>query len=147
MARMLPDGRRLGAHLPLGEGMVKAADRAAEIGANALQIFGDNPTAWKRRTEPAAEQAAFRARLAERGIAVGAGVSDSTADIVAPGTDTLFVVTSPPLRDILRLFLKPSQNQIGEILLHTLGLERTGVGSADLRPARGRDGGWHWHPR
>ncbi|MEA2545626.1 MAG: deoxyribonuclease [Chloroflexota bacterium] len=69
MARMLPDGRRLGAHLPLGDGMVKAADRAAEIGANALQIFGDNPTAWKRRAEPAAEQAAFRERLAELGIA------------------------------------------------------------------------------
>jgi deoxyribonuclease-4 len=69
MARMLPDGRRLGAHLPLGDGMVKAADRAAEIGANALQIFGDNPTAWKRRAEPAAEQAAFRERLAELAIA------------------------------------------------------------------------------
>jgi deoxyribonuclease-4 len=69
MARMLPDGRRLGAHLPLGNGMVKAADRAAEIGANALQIFGDNPTAWKRRAEPPAEQAAFRLRLSLHGIA------------------------------------------------------------------------------
>ena len=29
MPRMLPDGRRLGAHLPLGGGMVKAVDRAA----------------------------------------------------------------------------------------------------------------------
>ena len=35
------------------------------------------------------------------------------------------------MRDILRLLLKPSQNQIAESLLHTLGLERTGVGSAD----------------
>jgi deoxyribonuclease-4 len=68
MARMLPDGRRLGAHLPLGNGMVKAADRAAEIGATALQIFGDNPTAWKRRSGPPAEQEAFRARLAQHGI-------------------------------------------------------------------------------
>jgi deoxyribonuclease-4 len=68
MGRMLPDGRRLGAHLQVGEGMVKAADRAAEIGATALQIFGDNPTAWKRRAEPAAEQAAFRARLSEHGV-------------------------------------------------------------------------------
>ena len=33
MPRMLPDGRRLGAHLPLGDGMVKAVDRAHEIGA------------------------------------------------------------------------------------------------------------------
>jgi deoxyribonuclease-4 len=48
--------------------MVKAADRAAEIGATALQIFGDNPTAWKRRAAPPAEQDAFRARLAEHGI-------------------------------------------------------------------------------
>ena len=46
---MLANGRRLGAHLPLGHGMVKAADRAAEIGASALQVFTDNPTAWRRR--------------------------------------------------------------------------------------------------
>jgi D-alanyl-D-alanine carboxypeptidase/D-alanyl-D-alanine-endopeptidase (penicillin-binding protein 4) len=45
--------------------------------------------------------------------------------------DTLFTIASPPLRDILPALLKPSQNQIAEILLKTLGLERTGVGSAD----------------
>ena len=68
MAAMLPDGRRLGAHLPLGGGMVKAVDRAHEIGATALQIFGDNPTAWRRRTEPPKEQPAFRERLRELDI-------------------------------------------------------------------------------
>ena len=68
MARMLPDGRRLGAHLPIGDRMVKTADRAAEIGATALQIFGDNPTAWKRRAAPAPDQAAFVARIRELGI-------------------------------------------------------------------------------
>jgi deoxyribonuclease IV len=68
MARMLPDGRRLGVHLPLGKGMRKAAERAHEIGATALQIFGDNPTAWRRRAEPPGEQAAFRERLAELDI-------------------------------------------------------------------------------
>jgi deoxyribonuclease-4 len=65
---MLPDGRRLGAHLPLGAGMVRAVERAAEIGASAIQIFGDNPTAWRRRADPPREQAAFRARLAELDI-------------------------------------------------------------------------------
>ena len=65
---MLPDGRRLGAHLPLGGGMVRAVDRAHEIGASAIQIFGDNPTAWRRRAAPPAEQPAFRARLAELDI-------------------------------------------------------------------------------
>jgi D-alanyl-D-alanine carboxypeptidase/D-alanyl-D-alanine-endopeptidase (penicillin-binding protein 4) len=43
----------------------------------------------------------------------------------------VLVLQSPPLRDILPHFLKPSQNQIGEILLKTIGLERTGVGTAD----------------
>ena len=66
---MLPDGRRIGAHLPLGTGMVRAVERAAEIGASAMQIFGDNPTAWRRRVEPPREQPAFRTRLAELDIA------------------------------------------------------------------------------
>ena len=65
---MLPDGRRLGAHLPLGTGMVRAVDRAHEIGADAIQIFGDNPTAWRRRVEPPREQAAYRERLVEHDI-------------------------------------------------------------------------------
>ena len=45
--------------------------------------------------------------------------------------DTLFTLTSPPLRDVLAAMLKPSQNQLAEVLLRTLGLEITGVGSAD----------------
>jgi len=68
MPRMLPDGRRLGAHLPVATGLVKAADRASEIGARAIQIWGDNPTAWRRRVEPPADQEAFRARLGELDI-------------------------------------------------------------------------------
>ena len=68
MATMLPDGRRLGAHLPLGSGMVKAVDRAHEIGATALQIFGDNPTAWRRRAAPPRELDRFRERLGELDI-------------------------------------------------------------------------------
>jgi deoxyribonuclease IV len=69
MAEMLPDGRRLGAHLALATGMVKAAERAAAIGAEALQIFSDNPTAWERRAEPSAEITPFRAVLDRHGIA------------------------------------------------------------------------------
>jgi deoxyribonuclease-4 len=65
---MLPDGRRLGAHLPLGAGMVKAVERAHEIGAGAIQVFVDNPTAWRRRQEPPSEGPAFRARLVELDI-------------------------------------------------------------------------------
>ncbi len=64
----LPDGRPLGAHLPLAGGMVRAVDRIVEIGGGALQVFSDNPTAWRRRAVPPADQAAFRARLEELGV-------------------------------------------------------------------------------
>jgi D-alanyl-D-alanine carboxypeptidase/D-alanyl-D-alanine-endopeptidase (penicillin-binding protein 4) len=69
--------------------------------------------------------------LNARGITIAHGVTDSVAEVNASGLDTLFVVTSPPLRDILKLLEKPSQNQIAEILIHTIGLEKTGVGRAD----------------
>lgn len=49
--------------------MVKAADRAHAIGANALQVFADNPTAWRRRQGPPRELTAFRKRLAAHDIA------------------------------------------------------------------------------
>ena len=83
---MLPDGRRLGAHLPLGGGMVKAVDRAHEIGATALQIFGDNPTAWQRRAAPPKEQPAFRERLTEldiRPVAIHAAYLVNLAGAIA----------------------------------------------------------------
>lgn len=73
---------------------------------------------------------ALTAALEARGIEVGT-VSLATAE---PRADTLFVQQSPPLREILPAFEKPSQNQIGEILIRTLGLEATGEGT----PAAGR---------
>ena len=65
----LPGGRRAGPHLPMGPGLLKVAERAGEIGASALQIFSDNPTAWRRRPDPPPEAPAFRRRLAELDIA------------------------------------------------------------------------------
>ena len=48
--------------------MVRAVERAHEIGADAIQVFADNPTAWRRRAEPPPELPAFRSRLEELGI-------------------------------------------------------------------------------
>jgi deoxyribonuclease IV len=61
-------GRRIGVHLALGHGMVKAADRARNIGATTVQVFTDNPTAWRRRAEPPRSLEAFRHRLAVQDI-------------------------------------------------------------------------------
>jgi D-alanyl-D-alanine carboxypeptidase/D-alanyl-D-alanine-endopeptidase (penicillin-binding protein 4) len=89
--------------------------------------------------------------LRERGIRVdgqtthgaqmarGAGCANMASNGSAPGMhhgsmsalDTLFTYESLPLREILPAMEKPSQNQIAEILLRTIGLERTGIGRAD----------------
>ncbi len=61
--------RLLGPHLPLGAGLTKAAARAAEIGATAVQIWTDNPTAWRRRQEPPKALAEFRESLRAAGVA------------------------------------------------------------------------------
>jgi D-alanyl-D-alanine carboxypeptidase/D-alanyl-D-alanine-endopeptidase (penicillin-binding protein 4) len=88
---------------------------------------GDTVTEEIAHRDPAAAfLAALDEALRERTIAVLGGRSDSTTRL-----DTLFIVASPPLREILPALEKPSQNQIAEVLLKTLGLERTGVGSAD----------------
>ena len=69
--------------------------------------------------------AALRAALEARGTKVsGRAPRDTTAAV-----DTVFVFASPPLREILPAFEKRSQNQIGEILLRTLGLEKNGGGT------------------
>ena len=64
----LPGGRRAGAHLPMGMGLVRVAERTSEIGATALQIFSDNPTAWRRRPDPPPDAGEFRRLLVELDI-------------------------------------------------------------------------------
>jgi deoxyribonuclease-4 len=84
---MLSDGRRIGAHMPLGTGMVKAAERAAEIGADAIQVFSDNPTAWRRRAAPPAELPAFRRRLEVLGVAPLAIHASYLVNLAGPDPD------------------------------------------------------------
>lgn len=69
--------------------------------------------------------------LGERGIAVARVPGDSTYRADTTGVKELFAFHSLPLRDILITLLTPSQNQTGEILLRTLGREKTGYGVPD----------------
>ncbi len=73
---------------------------------------------------------ALRDGLVRKGISVEGGVRDSILPTPIK-MDTIFVLTSRPLREILPALMKPSQNQIAEILLRTIGLERGGIGTAD----------------
>jgi deoxyribonuclease-4 len=55
-------------HLGVRTGLMRAARRSRQIRARALQIFSDNPTAWRRRPEPPPEAADFVAYCAREGI-------------------------------------------------------------------------------
>lgn len=92
---------------------------------------GDSVTVTVALRHPnAAFLEAFAAALAARGITIAKGVeADSLADTT--GLEVLATRSSPPLSAILTRFEKPSQNQIGEVLLKTVALERTGAGRAD----------------
>jgi deoxyribonuclease IV len=65
---MIASKRLIGPHLQLGQGLLKAAERATTIGARAVQVFTDNPVAWRRREDLPAELPEFRERLAAAGI-------------------------------------------------------------------------------
>jgi D-alanyl-D-alanine carboxypeptidase/D-alanyl-D-alanine-endopeptidase (penicillin-binding protein 4) len=64
--------------------------------------------------------------LADRGIEVG-GSSETSGGRV----DTLATLSSPPLSEILKALMKPSQNQIAEMLFRTIALEKYGAGRPD----------------
>lgn len=53
----------------MAHGPLRAARRARQIGATALQIFSDNPTAWRRRSGPPADAAGFVDYCERHGIA------------------------------------------------------------------------------
>lgn len=71
-----------------------------------------------------AYSAALREALQTRGITVGDSAMPPPSRL-----DTLFVMQSPPLAEILPSFMKPSQNQIGEMLFKAVALQRTDTGA------------------
>jgi D-alanyl-D-alanine carboxypeptidase/D-alanyl-D-alanine-endopeptidase (penicillin-binding protein 4) len=98
--------------------------------------LGDSVNITLAQHDPdAAYVAALAEALHDRSIAVEkqsavtaeGGVTQQSAE----RTDSLFTMMSVPLREILPMILKPSQNQIAEAFLRTIGLERTGIGTAD----------------
>jgi D-alanyl-D-alanine carboxypeptidase/D-alanyl-D-alanine-endopeptidase (penicillin-binding protein 4) len=74
--------------------------------------------------------AAFTEALRDKGITVGGTWTDAANRI-----DTLAVLSSPPLSDILKALMKPSQNQIAEMLFRTIALARFGAGQTDSASA------------
>jgi D-alanyl-D-alanine carboxypeptidase/D-alanyl-D-alanine-endopeptidase (penicillin-binding protein 4) len=93
-------------------------------------VAGDSATLEVTHRDPdLAYLAALTEALRDRGIVVDSAPT-TQIDSVTTG-DTLAILISKPLREILPALLKPSQNQIAEVLLRTIGLEHGGAGSAD----------------
>jgi deoxyribonuclease-4 len=58
----------IGAHVSPAGGPAKAVERGADIGAEAIQIFNQNPRAWKARDYTDEEVAAYHASREEHGM-------------------------------------------------------------------------------
>jgi D-alanyl-D-alanine carboxypeptidase/D-alanyl-D-alanine-endopeptidase (penicillin-binding protein 4) len=88
---------------------------------------GDSATLVATHSDPdMAYIAALREALLEHGIVVLDSAITDTA------TAPIFRMRSAPLPAVLAAFLKPSQNQIGEVLLKTVALQRTDTGTARI---------------
>ena len=93
-------------------------------------VAGDSVTLEITHRDPdLAYLAAFAEALRDRGISIDSSAVSS--DTTTTSGDTIVTIASKPLREILPALLKPSQNQIAEVLLRTIGLERGGAGTAD----------------
>lgn len=118
-----PTGRQ-----PRTVGVRQDSADAATVIVDGTVAAGDSVVLSITHRDPArAYLLAFHEALLDRGIVVEDGVSPWRGTSTYP----LFSVMSPTLAEILPAFEKPSQNQIGEILLRALGRARAGVGSAD----------------
>jgi D-alanyl-D-alanine carboxypeptidase/D-alanyl-D-alanine-endopeptidase (penicillin-binding protein 4) len=95
------------------EGQIAARDTAT------IEVTHHNPDV--------AYLAAVLEALHDRGIAI----DDATPADTLGRVDTLATLSSPPLSEILKALMKPSQNQIAEMLFRTVALEQTGAGRTD----------------
>ena len=78
----------------------------------------------------AAYVAAVRQALGEKGITIGDAPADTAARL-----QVLATLSSAPMREILKALMKPSQNQIAEMLFRTVALETSGSGREDSASA------------
>ncbi len=109
-------------------------DRVVVTGTLPLGDSASITLAYRHPTD--AYVAALTQSLEDGGIRF-AGRTIANTDTVGRAADTVVVLQSAPLSDVLRRMQKPSQNQIAELLFRTSGLSASGDGSADSARAVG----------
>lgn len=92
----MPDGPVIGAHVSSAGHIDLAIDRAVELGAEMVQIFGGAPQTWRRKTHPESDIAAFREKAAEHAIGPNfihgvylTNLATADAEHLQKGIDTL----------------------------------------------------------
>ena len=89
---------------------------------------GDSATVAVTFRDPGeAYVSALAEALRDRGIIVADSVMPASA---VASVDTLLTTYSPPFSQLLASFLKPSQNQVGEMLFKSVALQGSDTGSA-----------------
>jgi D-alanyl-D-alanine carboxypeptidase/D-alanyl-D-alanine-endopeptidase (penicillin-binding protein 4) len=96
-----------------------------------FEVAVQDPTRYFERALAQALREAGIVLLGDGSRRADRGSSDGRSSPLVPGSDTLFTWTSPRLDSILKLLEKPSQNQIAEMLVRTLGTLRGGVAGFD----------------
>ena len=119
--------------MPLAAGMVRAVERAAAIGGSAMQIFTDNPAAWKRRADLPAEIALFRERLMEldvRPVSIHASYLVNLAGVPGISFDRSVEMLGHELRGAAAFGSRFVNVHIGSHLGHGVeaGIERVRTG-------------------
>ncbi len=111
--------------------------------ATAIEVTGTMPVGDSAKLSLAyrhpndAYRAALRETIVAAGVRIGSATNVATKRMRDTLTDTLVVLESPPLRDVLPRMQKPSQNQIAEMLFRTSGWMGSHDGSADSARAVG----------
>ena len=91
---------RIGAHQRTGKGLDEAAERAAQIGCEAIQVFAANPSAW--RTRPIPMELAVRFRdLTERNDIHPTVVHTQYLLNLASPDETIYIKSEAALADSL----------------------------------------------
>jgi len=109
------------AHDSTGLGLVLTGTVAADDSARLTVAYRHPNDAWR---------AALREALAEAGIRVE-GKRVAPRDTAGRAPDTLVVLESAPLAEVLKRVQKPSQNQLAELLFRTSGVVGSGSGAPD----------------
>lgn len=77
-------GRPIGPHVPLAAGLRHALERIRLVGAGAVQVFADNPTAWRRKADAPPDIEAFRVALDDAGVGLLAVHAPYLVNLASP---------------------------------------------------------------